>query len=217
MFLRNHDQTRTLSEFAGDVARNKLAVSLLLTLPGLPFVYYGEEIGMTGFKRDGDPRLRTPMQWSRAPAAGFTRGTPWEPLPPDSFTANVEVLENDANSLLNLHRRLIHLRAANPAFGAAAEFIPLNASAPGALAYLRRANGRAAVVIANLTAQRLSRVSVSSVDSVLPSGRYTATTQLGARRDMALRIARNGRIESWRPLAVLGPFETQIIELSIGN
>jgi glycosidase len=217
MFLRNHDQTRTLSEFAGDVARNKLAVSLLLTLPGQPFVYYGEEIGMTGFKRDGDPRLRTPMQWSRAPAAGFTRGTPWEPLPPDSFTANVEVLENDANSLLNLHRRLIHLRAANPAFGAAAEFIPLNASAPGALAYLRRANGRAAVVIANLTAQRLSRVSVSSVDSVLPSGRYTATTQLGARRDMALRIARNGRIESWRPLAVLGPFETQIIELSIGN
>lgn len=217
MFLRNHDQTRTLTEFDGDVAKNKLAVSLLLTLPGLPFVYYGEEIGMTGSKQAGDPRLRTPMHWSRAPAAGFTQATPWEPLQPDSFTANVEVLENDPNSLLNLHRRLIHLRAANPALGAAAEFIPLNASAPGALAYVRRANGRAAVVIANLTAQRISRVSVSSSDAVLPAGRYTGATRLGAKRDVALRIASKGRIENWRPLSVLEPFETQIIELAIGN
>ena len=71
-FLRNHDQTRTLTELKGDIARNKVAVTLLLTLPGLPFVYYGEEIGMTGDKPD--PRLRTPMHWSRGPAAGFTRG-----------------------------------------------------------------------------------------------------------------------------------------------
>ncbi|HEV2951548.1 MAG TPA: alpha-amylase family glycosyl hydrolase, partial [Actinomycetota bacterium] len=69
-FLRNHDQTRTMTELGGDTARARQAAVLLLTLPGLPFIYYGEEIGMTGNKPD--PRLRTPMHWRRGPAAGFT-------------------------------------------------------------------------------------------------------------------------------------------------
>ncbi|TMI75953.1 MAG: alpha-amylase, partial [Bacillati bacterium ANGP1] len=112
-FLRNHDQTRTLTELGGDVGRARLAATLLLTLPGVPFVYYGEEIGMTGDKPD--PRLRTPMQWSRGPGAGFTRGTPWESLQPDSLTANVAAQDGDPNSLLNSYRRLIHLRAEHPA------------------------------------------------------------------------------------------------------
>lgn len=79
-FLRNHDQTRTLTELGGEVGRARLAASLLLTLPGIPFVHYGEEIGMTGSKSDGDPRLRTPMQWARRAGAGFTSGTAWQPL-----------------------------------------------------------------------------------------------------------------------------------------
>src|SRR5437879_8461365 len=112
-FLTNHDQTRTLTALGGDVARAKLAATLLLTLPGLPFVYYGEEIGMTGEKPD--ERLRTPMQWVLAPAAGFTSGKPWEALQPDSFTANVAVEDRDTTSLLNRYRRLIHLREANAA------------------------------------------------------------------------------------------------------
>src|SRR6185503_15228405 len=96
-FLRNHDQTRTLTALGGDVARAKMAVTLLLTLPGLPFVYYGEEIGMTGDKPD--ERLRTPMQWSGDAGAGFTRGTPWESLQPDWATTNVAAQEGDASSL----------------------------------------------------------------------------------------------------------------------
>src|SRR5205807_1158963 len=71
-FLSNHDQTRTLTQLRGDVARARLAATLLLTLPGTPFIYYGEEIGMTGDKPD--PRLRTPMQWSAGPGSGFTSG-----------------------------------------------------------------------------------------------------------------------------------------------
>ena len=53
----------------GDWPVREVAATLLLTLPGLPFVYYGEEIGMTGDKPD--PRLRTPMQWSAAPRRGI--------------------------------------------------------------------------------------------------------------------------------------------------
>jgi glycosidase len=86
-FLSNHDGMRSMTAFGGDVAKAKLAATLLLTLPGLPFVYYGEEIGMTGDKPD--PRLRTPMQWSSEPGLGFTSGVPWEGAQPDSLTTTV--------------------------------------------------------------------------------------------------------------------------------
>ncbi len=89
-FLRNHDQSRTVTVLEGDIERAKLAASLLLTLPGVPFVYYGEELGMAADKPD--PRIRTPMHWDLGHAAGFTTGTPWEPLQDDWQTANVEVL-----------------------------------------------------------------------------------------------------------------------------
>ena len=66
------------------------------------------EIGMTGAKPD--PRLRTPMHWNRQASMGFTTGLPWEPLQPDSLTANVEAQSSDPGSLLNLYRTLIRLR-----------------------------------------------------------------------------------------------------------
>src|ERR1019366_9935020 len=112
-FLTNHDQTRTMTALGGDPALAKVAATLLLTLPGLPFVYYGEEIGMSGDKPD--PRLRTPMQWSSGNAGGFTSGTPWEDLQPDVSTINVATESANVSSLLSLYRQLIHLRTANVA------------------------------------------------------------------------------------------------------
>ena len=210
-FLRNHDQTRTMTELKGDVARNKVAVTLLLTLPGLPFVYYGEEIGMTGDKPD--PRLRTPMHWSRGPAAGFTSGAAWEPLQPDSMTANVEAQQGDPASLLNLHRRLIHLRAANEALGSGA-LVPLSASNEAVAAYIRRTGDRAVVVIANLGTAPLAGVTVASPDRTVPAGRYTLTSLLGGAAGQPLRVGNNGRIQSYVPLRSLGPMEAHVLELA---
>lgn len=164
MFLRNHDQTRTLTDLGGDMGRNKAAVALLLTLPGLPFVYYGEELGMTGAKKDGDLRLRTPMHWSRKRTAGFSSNTPWEPLAADSFSANVEALDADSASILNLHRRLIHLRAQTPALGAG-DFVALQAK-PGAIAYLRRLDTQSVLVVVNLTGSPISKPLLSKVAGV---------------------------------------------------
>lgn len=211
-FLRNHDQTRTLTELQGDVARNRLAATLLLTLPGLPFVYYGEEIGMTGAKPD--PRLRTPMHWARAPHAGFTRALPWEPLQPDSFTANVQVQDADPASLLNLHRRLIHLRAAHPALGASADFVPLATADDAALAYLRRSPEQTVLVLANLGTRRLPAPQLSAGGSVLPAGRYTARTLLGREARGTLRVGADGRAAGWSPVPALEPLETVILELA---
>jgi alpha-amylase len=213
-FLRNHDQTRTLTELGGDVARAKQAVILLLTLPGLPFVYYGEELGMTGNKPD--PRLRTPMHWGRGPAAGFTTGVPWEPLQPDSMTANVEAQEGDPTSLLNLHRRLIHLRADNPALGPG-ELMPLTASSDAVATYLRRDGERVVLVVANLGATTLADVAISSGERVLPAGRYRPASLLGGPSAAPLLVGSHGRIRSYVPVRSLGGREVYLFELSSGR
>jgi glycosidase len=210
-FLRNHDQTRTLTALGGDVARARVAATLLLTLPGLPFVYYGEEIGMTGDKPD--PRLRTPMQWSRAPHAGFSRAVPWEPLQPDSLTANVAAEEVDPHSLLNWYRRLIHLRAANAAL-AAGELVPLVPSSKGVAAYLRRGASRTVLVIVNLGTASLTGLALSSEDRALAPGRYVPENLVGGPSAAPLEVGQDGRIQGYMPLGTLGPMESALFELS---
>jgi glycosidase len=210
-FLRNHDQTRTMTELGGDVTRAKMAAILLLTLPGLPFVYYGEEVGMTGSKPD--PRLRTPMQWSRTPVAGFSGGPAWEPLQPDSLTANVEVQDGDIGSLLNLYRRLIHLRSANSAL-AAGELVPLTASSDAIAAYLRREGDRAVLVVANLGTTPLSGVMLSSQNRVLPAGLYAPSELLGGQSAAALRVRSDGRILGYVPVRSLAPMQGYLFEIS---
>jgi alpha-amylase len=213
-FLRNHDQTRTLTELQGDRARARVAATLLLTLPGLPFVYYGEELGMAADKPD--PRLRTPMHWARQPAAGFSRGMPWEPLQPDSFTANVEVQHGDPGSLLNHHRRLIRLRGTHAALGAG-DFLPLETGDDGVIAYLRREGGEAALVVVNLTGQRRARTALSAAADALPPGSYAVRPLLGEARPATLRVPAGGRIQGWRPLPALEPFGSYVFSLGRAN
>ncbi|NJO83248.1 MAG: hypothetical protein HC828_10790 [Blastochloris sp.] len=81
-FLTNHDQNRVMDQVGYDVDAARMAASLLLTTPGVPFLYYGEEIGLTG--RKPDERIRTPMIWTlRTLSGGFTSGEPWQPLAED--------------------------------------------------------------------------------------------------------------------------------------
>ncbi|HEX8904324.1 MAG TPA: alpha-amylase family glycosyl hydrolase [Longimicrobiaceae bacterium] len=209
-FLRNHDQTRTLTVLGGDVRKAKAAATLLLTLPGLPFVYYGEEIGMTGDKPD--ERLRTPMQWSRAAHGGFTTAKPWEALQPDSMTTNVAAQDADPRSLLNLYRRLIHLRAQNPALGSG-RLVPLTAASPQVAAYLRREGSRSVLVVANLGATPASGVALSSEGGALPAGRYLPRSLLGGAAGALLRVAADGRVTGYVPAPMLAPLEVRVLEL----
>ncbi|MDH3497202.1 MAG: alpha-amylase family glycosyl hydrolase [Gemmatimonadota bacterium] len=210
-FLKNHDQTRTLTALGGDAAKAKVAATLLLTLPGLPFVYYGEEIGMTGDKPD--PRLRTPMQWDPRRGAGFTEGLAWEPLQPDSLTTNVALQDADPASLLNRYRRLIHLRAANAALAAGA-LIALTASDDAVAAYLRRDGARAVLVVANLGTAPIVNAQLTSPDEVLSAGRYTATSLLDGPAGAPLQVGRGGRIQAYVPVVSLQPLESHVFELT---
>jgi len=107
-FLTNHDMNRVFNDFGQDVNKNKVAASLYLTLPGIPYLYYGEEVGMLGQKPDEDIRL--PMQWSDDSNAGFTTGNPWRAPNPNFAQFNVETMRQDENSLFNHYRKLIQLR-----------------------------------------------------------------------------------------------------------
>ncbi len=209
-FQRNHDQTRTVTALGGDVSRARLSAQLLLTLPGLPFVYYGEEIGMSGDKPD--PRLRTPMQWTRGHAAGFTTGAAWEPLQPDSLTANVAVQTADRTSLLNLYRRLIHLRASNTALGSGT-LVPANASSDAVTAYLRHDGTNVVLVVANLGQSPLSGVTIGSDDAVLPAGHYSATDLLGGSAAAAFDVSAVGALRGYAPFPTLAPMQAYVLQL----
>ncbi len=202
-FLRNHDQTRTLTALGGDVARVKAAATLLLTLPGLPFIYYGEEIGMTGDKPD--EQLRTPMQWRADSGAGFTSGTPWEPLHSDWRTTNVAAQIGDSSSLLSLTRRLIRLRGEHPALGSG-DLVLLDAGTPSIAAYLRRAGDDLVLVVVNLGPPK--DVRLRAPDGSLRAGRYAATDLLRSAPAFALSVAREGL-----SLGTLGPMEARVLSM----
>ncbi|NVM53061.1 MAG: alpha-glucosidase [Candidatus Helarchaeota archaeon] len=136
----NHDRIRMISRFSDDPAKAKVMAMLQLTLRGVPYIYYGEEIGIPQVKfslrksqdpigrkywwvpitqikrfgfsltRDG---CRTPMQWSAAPNAGFSpnpEAVTWLKISKTYTKINVEVQEKDPNSLLNFYRRLLKVR-----------------------------------------------------------------------------------------------------------
>jgi alpha-glucosidase len=117
----NHDESRIASRIGPAAART--AALMLLTLPGMAFVYYGEELGMTDVSIPDDqlrdPFLgqhgrdpeRTPMQWDTSPNAGFSIAKPWLPVAADYAQKNVATEAQDPTSSLNLYKHLIDLRS----------------------------------------------------------------------------------------------------------
>lgn len=143
-----------------DNDRNQLELfhALLLSLPGSPVLYYGDEIGMGDNiwlgDRDG---VRTPMQWSPDRNGGFSRCTPGKLYLPTiqdpayGYQAvNVEAQMGTANSLLNWLRTMVHLRKRYEAFGRG-DFRELGSANPSVLAYLREYAGERILCVNNLS------------------------------------------------------------------
>ncbi|MEQ8816416.1 MAG: alpha-amylase family glycosyl hydrolase [Thalassobaculum sp.] len=184
--LGNHDKPRIASRVGPAQAR--VAAMLLLTLRGTPTLYYGDEIGMRdvpippgmvhdpweknepgmGFGRDPQ---RTPMQWDASALAGFTTGTPWLPLADDRAACNVEVLSNDAGSILALYRQLIELRRTSPALSLGT--YRTVAAEGGVFAYERRYDGASMLVALNFGDQPDRRIELPPGDR---PGRVLAST-----------------------------------------
>jgi glycosidase len=117
--VSNHDAfagPRLWDALHGDVARVKLAAATYLLQPGTPYLYYGEELGMSGTPaEDRDWKLRGPVSWTGDPrTAGFTTGTPYRAPSINVATNNAEREAHDPNSMLAFYRAMIGLRNAHP-------------------------------------------------------------------------------------------------------
>jgi maltose alpha-D-glucosyltransferase / alpha-amylase len=140
-----------------DMDRIKLMNSLLLSMPGSPIIYYGDEIGMGDNIFLGDRNgVRTPMQWSPDRNAGFSRADPqrlYLPAIQDPIygyeAVNVEAQLRDPGSLLNWMRRMLAVRKTSRAFGRG-KLTFLRAGNRKILAYLRELGDEAILCVANL-------------------------------------------------------------------
>lgn len=213
-FLANHDQDRTMSRLGGGdkstarsspeaYAKAKLAAALLLTSPGIPFIYYGEEIGMVGVKPDED--IRTPMQWtSSARDAGFSSASPWRAPNRDATGKNVALQSQDAGSLLSHYRRFIRLRQAHAALRTG-DMTILDAGHPSVYAFLRTSGDETIAVIANLSDRPIREYGI-----VLPAN-VAATKAKDALAGAGRSAPAAGR--PWKPLSDLTPRLVHVVTL----
>ncbi|SHM59988.1 glycoside hydrolase family 13 protein [Gracilibacillus kekensis] len=193
LFLENHDQPRSVSTWGNDAGLRQTSAKALATfyflMQGTPFIYQGQEIGMTnvqfddindyndvaiknlykkereagksheeimeGIWKSGRDNSRTPMQWSTADNAGFTKGTPWLKVNPNYGDINVENNLNDPDSIYHYYKKLIKLRkASNTLIYGSYDLIAEDH--PHIYAYTRTLDGDRFVIIVNLFNEQTS-------------------------------------------------------------
>ncbi len=212
VFLTNHDQNRVMSVLQ-DTTKAKQAAALLLTSPGVPFLYYGEEIGMTGTKPDEDIRL--PMQWtSDDPNVGFTTGTPWRAPAADYPEVSVALQDDDPDSLLNHYRTLIHLRRNHEALREG-DWMLVEAGSNRLYAFLRYTENEVILVLFNLNPNPVLAEDYSLELAEGPlSGAVTAVTLFGPEVTTAPTINEAGGFSGYTPLPEIPGQSVTIIHLS---
>jgi len=168
-FLTNHDQERVMSTLGNDVSKAKLAAQLLLSFPGIPFIYYGEEIGTVGPKPDEN--IRTPLQWNNTANAGFSTGTPWRAPQSDYTTKNLTSQQLDKTSLWSTYNKMIQLRTSEPALRRG-NYATVTSNAISLFVFLRQYQNETIFVASNLSNAQLSNIEISLYPGTLSAGTY---------------------------------------------
>jgi glycosidase len=208
-FLTNHDQERAMSELNENENRAKTAASLLLTGPGVPFLYYGEEIGHVGGKPDEN--IRTPMQWSAGDNAGFTTApAAWRGVQRNYQEANVAVQTDDPDSLLSHYRRLIQTRNDHAALRTG-DWREVEVEDKRIYASLRHSAEETLLVLINLSGEPISDYSLNLDEGPLSVG--SANEVFAEVPVSGPAVNASGGFDGYTPLAELAPYSTYIIRL----
>ena len=158
----NHDEPRIANQVRHDPAELETLLTFILTQPGIPFIYYGDELGMKYVANSPDVEgsrnrsgSRTPMQWDDSLNAGFSTSSQdrlYIPLDPDPNRPTVAKEEKDPGSQLNYVRGLLRLRKSSEALGndGGLEFLSDTAQSYP-LVYLRRSGKERFVIAINPT------------------------------------------------------------------
>ncbi len=202
--MGNHDSSRLASRVGEPAAR--AAAMLLLTLPGLPVIYAGDELGLVDgvilphqvrdpaakqhAKLGRDPG-RTPIPWTvRRPKAGFTTGTPWLPITQPS-AMSVEAQLGNPRSTLQLYRQLIAIRHTESSLERG-EYGPISVSHPDVFVYVRRHRDEQVAVLLNLSGYDVR------FSTLLDGGKRLLSSELDMpASDISLRSARLRPWEGW--------------------
>jgi maltose alpha-D-glucosyltransferase/alpha-amylase len=176
----NHDIPRLT--YGRDEQEVRTVFATLLTMPGVPFIYYGDEIGMNFLESVPDKEggmlgslsrcgSRTPMQWSKEQNAGFS-SAPTEklylPIDPSPSRPDVATEDKNPGSMLNFTRQLLKLRRDHPALANNADFQPVYAEKDSyPFVYLRSASGEQIIVSVN-PAARPSSLKLQGFDNASP-------------------------------------------------
>lgn len=199
-FLTNHDQDRIMTRLRGDVEKAKLAAAIYLTLPGNPFIYYGEEIGMTGSKPD--EMIRVPFKWyeeHKLPQCS------WQSALNNAATVPVEIQQNDPDSLLSHYKKLIRVRQSSEALMLGG-FEPVQSGNRAVIAYERSwsdGNGKDnAIVLYNVSSDHQQvqlDIKHFSADVIFDSGKTDLKAGNGTEAD--------------RLVIVMSPMSTVILDV----
>ena len=188
-FLTNHDQERVAYQLAEHDDKAKLAAAMLFSSPGTPYIYYGEEIGLTQGGTGHDVYKRAPMQWNNSNQAGFTQAqTSWveqAELFGDNYTQwwpeylaqqinaadrNVKTQQAQPDSLWRLYQHLISLKKQRPELGIKGSY-ELTQHNNGLVEITRELNGSKSMFILNLTANPQSIRNIKR-DGLTPSWQH---------------------------------------------
>ncbi len=213
-FLTNHDIDRIYNQIGTNAEKMKLAASIYLMLPGIPFIYYGEEVSMIG--TGAHENIRRPMQWSGEANSGFSEVSPWNAVGPNYISNNVNVMEADPNSILNHYKKLIHLRNEQEVLKKG-NYLNVNSSENSVLSFARVYENEAALVLSNLSTSSLDPTLSLSASS-LTAGEYFITDLNSEEGIGVLTINENGGFDNWvSPTPLLTPRSTKILLISENN
>ncbi|MDD2523029.1 MAG: alpha-amylase family glycosyl hydrolase [Anaerolineaceae bacterium] len=209
-FLTNHDQQRVASYYGGRLQPQKLAAFVYLTGPGTPYIYYGEEIGMIGGKPD--ELIRKPMQWSPQANASFSDEEPWQEFAKGWEDTNVEIQNNDPESLLNWYKALVNTRNQLPALQKGS-YLPFTSSCRRLYAVARIFEEQVVLVMANLGVQTMEDCTISIEESPL-AGDYQVENVWGDLLFEQISFTETGALTDFMVAPVLEGGQTMIFILN---
>ena len=211
-FLTNHDQDRSFYRFGMDERKAKLAARILLSLPGVPYIYYGEEVGMLGQKPDED--IRRPMQWSSSANAGFSSTQPWHPLNNNYANYNVANQQLESESIWSQYQIWIKQRTRNTALRSGNyDFIESNNSRM--FSYLRAdsESNTAFAVIHNLSSQNTDDITIRINNSSLTEGTYNLINILNNQNMGSINVSSSGAFDTTLSEVTLAAYSSFLLKL----
>ena len=167
--LSNHDEDRAGNDLGKSLPKMKLAGAVLLTSPGKPFIYQGEELGYWGSKGSGDEYVRTPIKWTKSgsvPASAFGGRVDNAMLTPE---ISVEAQEADRSSILAVYRKFAKARNSSKAL-ANGEITEVSSSKQAVALWTMSSEGQSVLVAHNFSGSIMSVAATGyKLDDILVS------------------------------------------------